>query len=231
MQSPSAGPSTISTPETPLGGSGRFNFRVTSPSSTITSRYASLNYEPLSPYSPATVGPSRKPCKRRVDQNGEPVSTPKAKKLKLMEGCESEEEEVKKKLAMFFEFLQDKLHWTYGELLYHTTYKRWASKKEKTKRKEDNAQGKGKGKADSETLKHAQVIAHFFRASGKFSPGQILQNWLLHPTGARTFKEEGQLYSRTVPYYKNRGVRQVLTSFAVQIVANKLVEEAELAID
>ncbi|KAL0063202.1 hypothetical protein AAF712_009900 [Marasmius tenuissimus] len=159
-----------------------------------------------------------------------PFHPPKSKRKKYMDGCESEEEEIKKKLSLFFEFMKNNLKWTYGELLYHSTNKRWISQKEKEKRKEET-RGKGKGRADSETLQHAQVIQHFFRASGKFSPGQILQNWLLHPTGARSFKDEGPMYSTSVPYHKNRGMRQALTSFAVQIVSAKLLQEAEIAID
>jgi hypothetical protein len=77
--------------------------------------------------------------------------------------------------------------------------------------------------------RNAAIIQHFMNGNGKYSPSQILENWLTHPYGANE-RNSTLMYSTSAPYTKIKPVRAALTSFAAQLVEKKLVKEAETAI-
>ncbi|KIM36098.1 hypothetical protein M413DRAFT_428012 [Hebeloma cylindrosporum] len=75
------------------------------------------------------------------------------------------------------------------------------------------------------------VMQHFFNGRGEKYPALILANWLRHPYGRHD--RDSDLNFSTVdssPYTEIRPVRPALTSFAAQIVEQKLVQEIEKAV-
>ncbi|KAF8804624.1 hypothetical protein BYT27DRAFT_7259102 [Phlegmacium glaucopus] len=72
----------------------------------------------------------------------------------------------------------------------------------------------------------AAVMQHFFNGDGKYPPAAIISNWMKHPYG-RLHRESTEMFSTKPPYTNIKPVRAALTSFAVQIVQDKLVKEAE----
>jgi hypothetical protein len=129
------------------------------------------------------------------------------------------------KLNRFFAFLQEKLKWTFGELLYHTS------------------KGKSPGVIrqcglDGTTLltsnpkevkRNSSIIQHFMHGRGMYGPADILNNWMQHPYGADE-RHSHLMYSTSIPYLEIKPVRPALTAFAAQTVKAKLIHEAESAI-
>ncbi|KAJ3506750.1 hypothetical protein NLJ89_g6695 [Agrocybe chaxingu] len=74
------------------------------------------------------------------------------------------------------------------------------------------------------------TMQHFFNGHKEHTPSKILENWMKHPYG-RLQRNSNDNFSTVVPYTKLKPVCPALTSFAAQLVANKLIEEAEKAID
>ena len=129
------------------------------------------------------------------------------------------------KLDCFFAFLQEKLKWTYGELLYHSS-----------KGKSPGAQKKlgvdGRTLVTSnpkEVKRNSSIIQHFMHGRGTYGPADILNNWMQHPYGADE-RHSDFMYSTSVPYVEIKPVRPALTSFAAQTVKTKMIHEAENAI-
>ena len=126
------------------------------------------------------------------------------------------------KLDCFFAFLQEKLKWTYGELLYHSS-----------KGKSPGAQKKlgvdGRTLVTSnpkEVKRNSSIIQHFMHGRGTYGPADILNNWMQHPYGADE-RHSDFMYSTSVPYVEIKPVRPALTSFAAQTVKTKMIHEAE----
>jgi hypothetical protein len=188
-----------------------------SPSNTFTAYPASLSLTPV----PQTLAPKPTISRKRNDkENSEPLQTPIPPPRKQKPKRELSTFE---KLQKFYAYLKHELDWTYGELLFHTS--------------QDfsgfdilpnQAPGNSNRLATREQM--AAVMHHFFKGNGEHPPSEIISNWLKHPYG-RLQRDSSLMYSTSVPYPSIKPVRPGLTSFAAQIVQNKLVQEAEKAID
>ncbi|KAF8174754.1 hypothetical protein BJ912DRAFT_1024608 [Pholiota molesta] len=108
------------------------------------------------------------------------------------------------KLQKFYAFLKHDLDWSYGELLFHTSQ-------------------------DFTGYTNGHCHDALFHGNGQYTPANILLNWIKHPYG-RLQRDSPLMYSTSIPYNSIKPVRPALTSFAAQIVQDKLVDEAEDAI-
>ncbi|KAI4523483.1 hypothetical protein K525DRAFT_361253 [Schizophyllum commune Loenen D] len=118
---------------------------------------------------------------------------------------------IQQKLDLFWWFISDVLHWTYGEMLYHT------------------AHGSGPGMA-SNTQK--DKLSRFFRGHDThFGPSRIIELWFTHAYGSKLFAGAHNTYALSPQYSEIKGpMREVLTAFAAQIVVGKLERDAEAGI-
>jgi len=145
--------------------------------------------------------------KRRQDDNkeNEAVSSllPPTKKPHAYAQRRSNEE----KLQTIFQVIND-AHWSMSEFLYYTF------------RNKDS-----KGKAINRDHSHASTVQKFLTGQTRYNPAHIINFWFCHPDG-RLEQQSDLMYSTTVPYTEIKPVRPCLTSFAVQIVERRLVQEA-----
>lgn len=79
---------------------------------------------------------------------------------------------------------------------------------------------------------HSQMVSSFLGGRTDQTVGGILDAWLTSPDGRmpKDSDRQGLMYSTTVPYLSIKDVRPTLTSFAVQVIGQKLIREAEDAI-
>lgn len=111
------------------------------------------------------------------------------------------------KIDLFFWMITQEFDWTYGEMLYKTALCS-ASRASETQTK---------------------TITHFFAGHDKKYPAsRTLDLWLRHPYGRRPPPET--MYCVDRPYTELLQIRPALTSFAAQVVQQRLVREAEEAI-
>ncbi|KAF8958799.1 hypothetical protein BDZ97DRAFT_1940816 [Flammula alnicola] len=116
-------------------------------------------------------------------------------------------------------------HWSYGELLFHTSQD--FSGYNTTSNQPLPSNSTTIRRATREQM--AAVMQHFFNGDGEYTPATILLNWIKHPYG-RLQCNSPLMFSTSVPYTSIKPVRPALTSFVAQIVQDKLVSEAEDAI-
>ena len=75
---------------------------------------------------------------------------------------------------------------------------------------------------------HGNMVQKFPAGNCIHMPAQILHSWY-HSKDGR-LEDSTLMFSTTTPYTEIRGVRECLTSFAVQIVERRLVREATNAV-
>ena len=126
------------------------------------------------------------------------------------------------KLDCFFAFLQEKLKWTFGELLYHSSKGRSPGAKRKL-----GVDGKTLVTLNPKEVKrNTSIVQHFMHGRGTYGPADILNNWMQHPYGADE-RHSDLMYSTSVPYLEIKPIRPALTAFAAQTVKAKMIHEAE----
>jgi hypothetical protein len=76
---------------------------------------------------------------------------------------------------------------------------------------------------------HGNMVQKFLAGNCTHTPAQILHSWY-HSKDGR-IEDPTLMFSTTTPYTKIRGVRECLTSFAVQVVERRLVREATNAVE
>jgi len=136
---------------------------------------------------------------------------------------------VFEKLQVFHGFLRDELLWSYGELLFYTSQRLSGKNRDDIPSTPTQRHSNSKWSASHEQM--TAVMQHFFNGRGKFTPAMVLENWFSHHYG-RLERESTLMYStqQNTPWRDIKPVRAALTSFAVQVVEDRLVEEAELAV-
>lgn len=72
-------------------------------------------------------------------------------------------------------------------------------------------------------------MRHFFNGDGIYTPAAILNNWYKHSYG-HFERDLDLMFSLSPVYTEILPVHAMLTSFAAQTVAEKLVHEAEDAV-
>jgi hypothetical protein len=84
--------------------------------------------------------------------------------------------------------------------------------------------------ADGKEIKHNHGIAvqRFLTGGCIYTPGHIINSWFHSPYGHE--KDASLMFSVTTPYTEISSVRSCLTSFAVQVVEQRLVQEATNAV-
>ena len=72
------------------------------------------------------------------------------------------------------------------------------------------------------------MVQKFLAGNCVHTPAQILHSWYHSKDGRH--EDTSLMFSTTTPYTDIRGVRECLTSFAVQIIERRLVQEATSAV-
>ena len=130
-------------------------------------------------------------------------SLPPQKKQRLY----AERRSTNEKLQNLFQTIDD-AGWSMSDFLYYTF------------RNKDS-----KGKAVNRDHSHASTVQKFLSGQTRYNPAHIIAFWFNHRDG-RLEKQSDLMYLTTVPYTEIKPVRPCLTSFAVQIVERRLVQEA-----
>jgi len=115
------------------------------------------------------------------------------------------------KLCIIFDALKS-VNWTLGDLFYYLF------------RLEDQD-----GQPIRRSQKHGSYIHQLLNGTSGLGVGYILDTWMRNTDGVAGPGSEGGelLYNMTEHYRQIRPARPALTSFAAQVVMNKLVREAE----
>ncbi|KAF8185692.1 hypothetical protein BJ912DRAFT_1060520 [Pholiota molesta] len=203
----------------PLTPNTHFNTLLTSTPGNYFAPYpASLSSTPI----PQTPIPKVSSHHRKDKENLENPLTPSGPLLKKQKT--KRPLSVFDKLQKFYAFLKHDLDWSYGELLFHTSqdFTGYSTASNPLLPTNSNA-----ARATREQM--VTVMTHFFNGNGQYTPANILLNWIKHPYG-RLQRDSPLMYSTSIPYNSIKPVRPALTSFAAQIVQDKLVDEAEDAI-
>ncbi|KAF9475611.1 hypothetical protein BDN70DRAFT_996280 [Pholiota conissans] len=196
-----------------------FNTVFTTPGSSFPSYPASLSSTPiLSTLIPPSLSSRRRKGKEN-DENVLPSGGPVSKKPRIKRSLSNFE-----KLHKFYAFLKHELEWSYGELLFRTSEDFAGYDTTSTL-----AQSSSSTNLYATREQMAAVMQHFFNGNGSYTTSLILSNWLKHPYG-RLQRSSPEMFSVTIPYTSIKPVRAALTSFAAQVVQEKLVTEAEDAI-
>jgi len=84
--------------------------------------------------------------------------------------------------------------------------------------------------ADGKEIKHnhGNAVQRFLTGGCIYTPGHIINSWFHSPYGRE--KDTSLMFSVTTPYTEISSVRSCLTSFAVQVVEQRLVQEATNAV-
>lgn len=153
--------------------------------------------------------PSNKRPQISDKENTLPSFTPTKKQRYTQRGS------VAEKLELIFIALTN-ANWTLSEFLYHMF-----QTKDET------------GKDIHRTKQHSKYSQHFLEGKGRYTPAMVLDCWFRSPDGRLSLPSTSNtslMYSTSTPYLEIKPVRPALTSFAAQIVQNKLVMEAKQAV-
>jgi hypothetical protein len=84
--------------------------------------------------------------------------------------------------------------------------------------------------ADGKEIRHnhGNTVQRFLTGGCIYTPGHIINSWFHSPYGCK--EDASLMFSVTTPYTKISSVRSCLTSFAVQVVEQRLVQEATNAV-
>jgi hypothetical protein len=122
--------------------------------------------------------------------------------------CTSENE----KLQAVFSAISGIAKWNLPEFLYHAF------------RYQDKS-----GKPVHQTTEHTAIVSQFLQGRTKYTPAMVLNAWFHGPDGSvsKDSKASDLMYSTAVPFTEIQPVRPAMTSFAVQVVRQQVVKEAE----
>ncbi|KII83514.1 hypothetical protein PLICRDRAFT_119348 [Plicaturopsis crispa FD-325 SS-3] len=187
---------------------------------------------------PSSGAPRAAARKRKRDENIDPNDSDNPSRAEpTRKRGRGKRQSVEEKLEKFFAYLTEELKWTLGELLHHVFDSESSSKagragasgsREKSVQKrrvqvlDDNSNNR-------RAMSHAAYVRHFLDGSGTHGPASVLEAWFRHPSG-RHERDSSLMYSTTTPYTDISSVRPALSSFAAQLIAKKLVQEAEDAV-
>lgn len=113
---------------------------------------------------------------------------------------------TQQKLAIVFRAINSDADWTFSEFIFHAFQDK-----------------------ESRTQSHGNTIQRFLSGQSKHSVGEILECWWRHKDG-RHDRDSPLMYSTSTSFTKIKAVRPSLSSFAVQIMKDKLVREAKEAV-
>ena len=150
--------------------------------------------------------------KRRQDDNKENEAaafdlSPPKKKPRLY----AKRRSIKQKLEDIFDEIND-ANWGISDFLYYAF------------RNKDS-----EGNDVHRDQSHGNIVQGFLAGHTRYTPAYIINFWFCHQDG-RLDQNSALMYSTTVPYTEIKPVRPCLTSFAVQIVERRLVQEAGNAV-
>jgi len=122
---------------------------------------------------------------------------------------------VVQKLNAMIKTIDDVAKWTLGEFLHHLF-----------KLKNDD------GTDIHRSPKHAAMTSQFLQGRTIYGPSDILDAWFRHPDGRISKESDASklMYSTDTPFHKIGPVRAALSTFAVQLVRDRLVHEVETAV-
>ena len=133
------------------------------------------------------------------------------------------------KLRMFYGFIIEELGWTYGETLYKTSIAMADHNKSHKAAISSLAAKRPELKYHATDNQIISTMQHFFAGKGDYTPAKVISSWYRHPYG-RLDRDSKLMFSTEVSYGSIGPIRPALSSFAVQILTQKLVDEAEKAI-
>ncbi|KAH6876910.1 hypothetical protein BKA70DRAFT_1023112, partial [Coprinopsis sp. MPI-PUGE-AT-0042] len=82
------------------------------------------------------------------------------------------------------------------------------------------------------TNSHAQMMSRFLQGRTTHKPIEIIDLWLRSPDGrTSTVNDSQHMYSLDVPYISIQSICPSMTSFAVQMTQDKVIEEARRAVE
>jgi len=119
------------------------------------------------------------------------------------------------KLQAVFSAISRTAKWNLPEFLYHTF-----------RYQDEN------GQPVHRTTEHAGIVSRFLQGRTKYTPAMVLDAWFRGPDGSisKDCEASDLMYSTAVPFTEIQSVRPTMTSFAVQVVRQQVVREAEDAI-
>jgi hypothetical protein len=88
------------------------------------------------------------------------------------------------------------------------------------------------GEKIQRSKRHAGMVQRFLQGNARHTPATIIDAWFRNPDGCISSgsAEQRLMYSTDIPYTEIQSIRPALTSFAVQLVAKRLVKEAQEAV-
>ncbi|KAJ3002595.1 hypothetical protein NUW54_g5764 [Trametes sanguinea] len=169
--------------------------------------------QPYPPHSPESITPST-PLTPRRNKRGQPnENTPRGSTADPEGGDGSPKKKrryytIADKLSIVFDAIYDHAGWKFSDFLWHAFQY---------------------GRETHRDHSHAGAIEKFLKGRANYTPANIIELWLKHPDGCITSTEP--LYALTPAYTEIRPVRQALTAFAAQMVQQRVIEEAEDAVN
>jgi len=161
-----------------------------------------LNYNQVMP-PPASWVPLATPSTPTPSRSGSAAPKPYTKKLK-----------IEQKLAVVFNAIDKDAHWTFSEFMYYAF-------------RVKNLDGTRLRR----TKQHATIISRFLAGRDKYCVSQILASWMQTPDGRpRSSEDLKNMYSPSTPFLDIGPARPTITSFAVQLVEKKLIQERTVAV-
>src|SRR6202050_1360211 len=123
--------------------------------------------------------------------------------------------DVGQKLHAIFKAVKEVAKWTLGEFLYHIF-----------KLKNED------GTKFSRSSTHAATVSQFLEGQTIYGPSDILDAWFRNPDGRVSTEPNASklMYSTDKPFCEIGPVHVALSAFAVQIVRDRVVQEAEITV-
>jgi hypothetical protein len=118
----------------------------------------------------------------------------------------------KAKISIVLSAIKNDASWSFSDFLFHVFLDR-----------------DGEGRFIDCEHSHANTVQAFLSGQTCHTPGEILEIWWRHKDG-HLDRDSELMYSTSTPFSEIKPVRPALTSFAVQKVKEKVVQEAKEAV-
>ncbi|KAF5328076.1 hypothetical protein D9619_013640 [Psilocybe cf. subviscida] len=210
----------------------------------ITPAFTFINDTPLPLYpreqpllTKSTPLSARKPAKKRKnDENVNPTPSKRPKDFVAnpflvpedIAGTKQADFTVYDKLRLFHGFLATELCWSFGEFLFYATMTTGELRALGIEII-DNKLNHPYAFKPATIRQRTASLQHFFNGHGTTTPVMVIKQWWKSPFG-RKHRDSAEMYCTSKPYSTIGPVRPGISSFAAQIIGDRLVTEANKAI-